>query len=545
VSTSPPPPPPVPPGSGIPVAAWDRRSRAEQRRAAKHLARQQREMQRAQMRAARRNSVLGPVLLVSLGAAFLLLETGALAWAPTVFWFGRWWPLVLVGAGVVLLAEWAVDTFMAGHRSAGLPRRSIGAGGVILLLLLSVAGASALAVHTHSDSLLRAFDPDALDSWGLDGFFGQHKETQRDLSAALLAGQTLNIQNFRGNITVHGDSQDGQVHVSVRQHWTAWGNNDSSQADQLAPSLVSNGTGLLLRVPGEGRDRADLTIEVPHETALSIAPERGELAVSELRGAVTVEDHAGNIDLTGLTGHVHLIVHDDDATVTAHSLSGDLSLEGRSGDLALSDLTGPLVLHGDFFGTTHLERIGGPVHFQSSFTDLACAAIPGELNIEGRSELQGHDLGGPLVLSTTDRDVTLSAVRKGANINDRNGSVTLTASDLSGPVKVVTTDGSIDLSLPEKTPFALSAETADGQISNTLGLTSTQKENHTSLTGQVLQGGPSISLQTSEGDIKIRTLDKQHLLETAGAATSDQNKDDESGGPAVREHRSSRARSIR
>ena len=77
--------------------------------------------------------------------------------------------------------------------------------------------------------------------------------------------------------------------------------------------------------------------------------------------------------------------------------------------------------------------------------------------------------------------------------------------DPLGPVKVTTTDGSIQVNIPEKAAFSLKAETANGQVNNDLGLRPVQRDERTSLTGQVRTGGPLVSLQTSEGDISIGT----------------------------------------
>ncbi len=456
------------------------------------------------MRALRRNSILGPLMLVTIGILLLLLEMGNVH--PDVFllWMARWWPTILLGAGFVLLAEWAADTWVGGQRGAVLPRRSLGPGGVFLLVLVTLAGLSSMGLHRGSDWVRHNWDGELADSWGLDEVFAQHSATDQELNAPIASGALLTIQNYHGNINVTGASPDGQVHVSVHQRFTGWRGDDlRARKRRDTPLLRKAGAGLVLIVPGEGRDRSDLTIEVPHETALAIAPEKGDLSISELRGSLTVGDHSGNLVLTGLTGGVHLKLRDDNATVTGHSLSGDLTLEGRSGDLAFSDVSGPLTLHGDFFGSTHLERIAGPVHFQSSFTDLTCAGVPGEMNVEGRSELQAHNIDGPVVLSTTDRNLTLSGVRHGATISNRNGSVTLALADPLGPLKVATTDGSIELRVPDKASFALAAETADGQVNNDFGLIPKQQENRSSLTAQIHKGGPELSLRTSDGDITI------------------------------------------
>src|SRR3954468_18452511 len=93
-----------------------------QRRMMKAQAKMQRQQIRMQQRAMRRGSIVGPLLLVGLGVVFLLVEMGRLNWWYATEWFGRWWPLLLILAGVILLAEWAIDQHTQQTRAAqGLP----------------------------------------------------------------------------------------------------------------------------------------------------------------------------------------------------------------------------------------------------------------------------------------------------------------------------------------------------------------------------------------------------------------------------------------
>jgi hypothetical protein len=104
------------------------------------LIRAQREQMRYQMRGLRRTSILGPILLIAVGVLFLLIQTGRLDRRYFWDWYGHWWPLLLVGAGVVLLAEWAFDQFAVRTTPAPRYRRSLGGGVFTLLLLFGITG---------------------------------------------------------------------------------------------------------------------------------------------------------------------------------------------------------------------------------------------------------------------------------------------------------------------------------------------------------------------------------------------------------------------
>ena len=74
-----------------------------QRQAMKQQARMQRQQVQWQRRSMRRGSLVGPLLIVALGIIFLLAQTGKVSWPRALDWFGTWWPLVLIGAGVLLV----------------------------------------------------------------------------------------------------------------------------------------------------------------------------------------------------------------------------------------------------------------------------------------------------------------------------------------------------------------------------------------------------------------------------------------------------------
>src|SRR5215469_14049863 len=54
-------------------------------------------------------SVVGPIILVAIGVVGLLLYSGHITPSRFWSWYGHWWPLLLILAGLALMAEWALD----------------------------------------------------------------------------------------------------------------------------------------------------------------------------------------------------------------------------------------------------------------------------------------------------------------------------------------------------------------------------------------------------------------------------------------------------
>ena len=76
-------------------------------------------------------SIVGPIILVAVGVVGLLLYSGRIAPSNFWSWYGHWWPVLLIAAGLALLGEWALDL----RRSTPV-RRSGGFIGVLILLAI-------------------------------------------------------------------------------------------------------------------------------------------------------------------------------------------------------------------------------------------------------------------------------------------------------------------------------------------------------------------------------------------------------------------------
>src|SRR5882762_7972551 len=113
MATQPPPYPPPGPQYPPPQGDWryQRRVMKEQARLQRDYFRAQQQAYRAQMRGMRRTSIIGPLLMISVGIIFLLIETGRLSSRLFWGWYARWWPLLLVSAGIIMLLEWGWDRY--------------------------------------------------------------------------------------------------------------------------------------------------------------------------------------------------------------------------------------------------------------------------------------------------------------------------------------------------------------------------------------------------------------------------------------------------
>ncbi len=496
-------PPPPPPGQYPPI--YDRNTMRAQRQMLRAQARiaqaQQRAMRhqfRAQRRSLRHGSIVGPLIILSVGVVFLLAQMGRLSWGQSLEWYGRWWPAVLIAAGVVLLIEWAIDQQRAttsGHA------RVIGGGVVFLLILLALAGLSSRAVQFGLDWRDHTFG-NGYTRW--DHLYGDRHDADSSVNWAMAGASTLVIRNPHGDVTVSGSSSDGQVHVNVHAETYAWKDSDAAQkAKELQPTFSSANGVLSLNVGSVEGGEADLTVEVPRSAPVTIQADRGDVTVNEMSAPVTVSANHGDVDVSGIDNSVALHVNDDDSSVTLHSIHGPVSVEGHSGDIEISEVTGDLTLQGDFFGSTHLEHVNGAVHFSTSRTQFSAARLDEEFSVDSDS-LNASQLLGPVVLKTADKNITMDRVQGSVDVSNRNGSVELTNAAPLDAISIHNQHGSVDLGLPGNVGFDLDAQTRNGDMENDFGLTPVGSDGAHTLQGRVAAGGPAVTIITTDGDVTVR-----------------------------------------
>ena len=501
MGTYPPPPntPPGPPYGGD--WRYQRQVLKQQARAQRDMIKAQRDAYRYQIRGMRRTSILGPFLLISLGVLFLLVQTGHLSGQHLWDWYGRFWPLLLVGAGIVMLLEWGYDQYIQSDPTQPRYRRRLGGGVFALLLILVITGVAFSGMRQGGHS--RLFDGMNINQDNWDEFLGDKHESDQTLPQALPAGAGFSVDNPRGDVTISGTSDDNQVHVAVHKEvYTRSDSEADSKAQRLSPSLNTSGNTVTLKVPALEGARADLTITLPATAAATVMANHGDVRVSSLKAPVFVTSNHGDITLSAITGPIAAHINNGDSSFSAHSVTGPISLEGHGRDTTLSDLSGPVSIDGDFFGTSHFEHIRGPIRFHTSRTDFQLARLDGEVEIG--PDLSATEAVGPLTLTTGNRNVTLERISGDISVTNRNGSVDVTGAPPLGNLTIQNRNGSVDVTVPEQSGFTVDANTTNGDVNNDFSLATGGNDTHKNFSGTVGKGGPTLRITTSQGDISLK-----------------------------------------
>ena len=452
---------------------------------------------------------MGPLLLVGLGVIALLLQMGRLHWQTTLEWYARWWPLLLIAAGVLLMVEWALDQARLHKGTAeGVPAypgyapRRLGGGVIWLLVLAGLVGAG---LHSSRVIYFPDHDRNSFFDFDMAHAVGTAHDSDESMVQAVAADSSLSIDNPQGDVTVSGTSDDGQIHIAVHKQVYAYDDGDAAnRAAKLRPAVSSGSGYTTVRVASVDSGHADLTVTLPKTVALTITAGHGQVRVKGMHAEVTVNGDRGDVDLSDLDGTVYAHMHNSNATFSAHNLAGPLTIDGHTGDVNISQVHGAVTLTGNFFGTTHLEKLSGLLKYHTSRTDLQIARLDGEIEFDRGANLHANQLLGPVVLKTSDRIITLDRVQGDVDIVNSNGAVNVTSVGPTGTVSIVNKRGSVDLAVPAGAAFTVLASTKHGGIRNDFALHASGPDDSPELMGTVGSGGPSMHLQTSDGDVSLR-----------------------------------------
>jgi DUF4097 and DUF4098 domain-containing protein YvlB len=452
--------------------------------------------QRYYRRSLRRPSMIGPLVLIVVGVIALLVETNKLDAFHLWDWYIRWWPLLLIGVGLLSLGEWWLD-----GRRGNVGRRSHG-GLVALIICLAIFGyVISRTSHFHSMHIFgHGVDEDDVFSH----LFGQEHDADHNLNRPIPAGALVDIQVPHGDVTVT-PSGDDQIHVQAHQVVYASNDRDARRnLDALAPQLTVNGKNVTLRAADRNDGRADLTIEIPNGSVPTVNAGHGDVTIEGLTGNATVAAIRGDVKVDNLTGALQ--VRMSKGEFSAHTISGGLTLQGRLDDVSISDVQGNVSLDGDFFGDTDLAHIAAPVHFHSSRTDVEVASIPGDLAIDS-GDLQLNNATGPARISTSAKDVECTGIAGDLHVEDGDGDISVGAIAPLGELQIHNRNGAIHLTVPQGAGFQLQATAKNGNIDSKLELPVSSAGEGQSITGKVGAGGPKIELVADHGDIEISGME--------------------------------------
>jgi DUF4097 and DUF4098 domain-containing protein YvlB len=499
-------PPGTPPGGGQPpYQPYDPKTQwriyREQQKAAW---RAQRDAMRAQRYAAKAGyyggvyaprvpSIVGPVILIGVGIVAFLVITGRIAGVDFWTWYAHWWPLLLILAGVALLAEWALDV----RRKTPVRR---GGSFVGIIVLLAIIGLGAAGWDNWWGPFRAQFGDQG------DDFFNAFGRPERDndqqlLNAAIGANGSIEIQNPRGDVSI--TAGDG-TNVQVNAHEVAYANSDSDAKkifDSEAAHLTVSGNTVLVKSESNNSGRLNLTVTIPKSARVTVDAGRGDITAAGLGAGLNLTASHGDVHLSSIAGSVQVHFPNGRHDFSAHQVDGDLTIDGDVNDLTLSEVKGKITQSGEILGDVHIENAAEPIHLHTSVTDLQVAELLGDLTLNS-DDLRVTEAKGQVRITTHSKDVDLSQIYGDTFVEDRDGRVSVEPAG-NYAVDAKNSKGDVELTLPPDASASLNVRTHNGDIVSDFPMPSMEGDNK-SATYNIGSGSSRIVLSTDNGDIRIK-----------------------------------------
>lgn len=145
-----------------------------------------------------------------------------------------------------------------------------------------------------------------------------------------------------------------------------------------------------------------------------------------------------------------------------------------------------------------IKTFNGNIKIFGPVTDVRATTTNGDISI--------REASGQLVFHTTNGNVNTEAVHGEINARSTNGSIYLEVDSVSDEITARTTNGGIFLTIDSKNIDAdVEARTTNGRISIDFPVTIQSGQiSKRRLDGRIGDGGPLISLKTTNGPVKIR-----------------------------------------
>jgi DUF4097 and DUF4098 domain-containing protein YvlB len=290
------------------------------------------------------------------------------------------------------------------------------------------------------------------------------------------AGGKLIINADRGSIRITTSDSD-MVDVKVTRELRHSSNAEARKVfaqHKIEMSSTDNEVRIEGHAPQElhgfknpiNRLQVDFVVAIPARFNIDVTTAGGNIEVADLDGRAQVRSSGGNLKLAAVKGPIKAYTSGGNITLTKSESDTDVNTSG--GNLHLGDIEGNLVGHTSG-GRITLDKTKGSVKVSTSGGDISVKAAYGPL----------------------------SAYTSGGNLSAQlNAQPTADCS-------LKTSGGNVDVVLASNLALDVDARTTAGRVNS--DFPGTLNKDKTRLTARLNDGGTALALETSGGNITIRS----------------------------------------
>jgi DUF4097 and DUF4098 domain-containing protein YvlB len=446
----------------------------------------------------RRSSVVGPLILIVIGAIFLMRNFIPNFRVMDIL--SDFWPWLLIGWGSLRVAE-----ILNWHRNGQLvPRGGMNVGEWALVIFICLFGSGMYAARNAN--LFRANGIN-LPSWDILGERFDFALT--GTQAAVGKAPRIVVENARGDTRINGVDTE-EIRVTGTKTIRALTREDANKEDKsTAFEIVRAGDQIIIRTNLERASnsrqaRADLEITVPKGATIEGRNgKNGDYDIENIGGGIEINSDNSGVRLNNVGGDVRIDLHRSDM-VRIVNVKGNVDIKGRGQNVELENIEGVATVGGQYSGEMKFRNLARPFRFESQNSSLRVERIEGEVElVHGR--LTGRRLIGPIQITSRNKDIELADFTNTVEIDVDRGDIQLRPTRLPlSKVNARTRSGKAELILPTGAKLDLKAEVKKGKIENDFGEPFRVMEHGRAATLTGSNGGPEVKIEVDHGDIEVR-----------------------------------------
>jgi DUF4097 and DUF4098 domain-containing protein YvlB len=302
---------------------------------------------------------------------------------------------------------------------------------------------------------------------------------------------------------------------------------------QLALSLLL--VTILVTLPALARDSYqgsfERTLQVGDSASIEVLTHSGDVTIRtgssgviQISGKIHVEDHwindrkdqvseienhppirqdGSNVKIDYVSGHGISVSYDvtlpANTSVRTETGSGNVTVDGLQRGIETRSGSGDL----------RLDNISGTIRAKTGSGNITGHKLAGPLNLEASSgDLRIEETGSADVsVQTGSGNIEIRGIQGGARVTAGSGNVEVEGRPTSNWA-VSTGSGNAEVRISDQAGYELEVSTGSGNITTDEPITTTVQGRiqspSRSIRGQVRGGGPTVSVHTGSGDVRIR-----------------------------------------
>jgi hypothetical protein len=245
-------------------------------------------------------------------------------------------------------------------------------------------------------------------------------------------------------------------------------------------------------------------------------PKRFHLDLKTAGGSIRLPDQIGDVRFETAGGSLHS--GSVEGSLYGRTAGGSIETKGSTGKVDVETAGGSIRV--DSGQDIRASTSGGSIRIGRASGGVTATTAGGSIHVDDVSgSVTAKTSGGSIRIGKAEGKLHAETAGGGIHIDQAGGTITALTSagsvqarftkDLEENSRIETSGGSVTITVPSSFNAELDAEASGGRVSTDLPVTVSGNQEHGRLKGKVGNGGKTLKVRTSAGNIQLRKLEAE------------------------------------